>query len=259
MPPIISFANQKGGVGKTTTTINIADLLASMGIKTLAVDLDPQGHIAYSFGRNKEPGLYNLICMEQPLSKVVTRINNFLDIVPGDKNTEKVKRLITISDFREGIVSDIFSKAPYDVILIDMAPSLDVLHVNGLLAADWVVIPTKLDVLAIDGVNEILNTMTQISNTGHKFSGYSVLPTFFERTTNETLIQFKNLVEVFQGRVWAPIPQDTRVRECAAYGKTLSEYAPTTSAMQGILEKGKKRGGYINVLNKILEVINGCK
>lgn len=252
----IALANQKGGVGKTTTTVCMGDLLSKQKIKTLIVDFDPQGHIAVSFGLDKQPGLFDLVCLEKPLHQVTVKVSDWLDIVPGDKTTEKVKRLITISDFREGIISDILTETPYDVILFDMAPSLDVLHVNALLSADFVVIPTKLDLLAIDGVNEILNTMSQISQSGHQFAGFSILPTFFERTTRETLIQLQNLVATFQGRVWAPIPQDTHVRESVAYGKTLVDYLPNTTAMQGCLEKGKRQGGYLNTLNKFMEVIN---
>ena len=74
----------------------------------------------------------------------------------------------------------------YDAVLLDLAPSLDVLHLNGLIAADWVVIPTRPDALAVDGVKEILTTMAEIARSGHRYRGYSILPTFFDRTTRET-------------------------------------------------------------------------
>ena len=93
------------------------------------------------------------MCLNEPLEKVVLSARPNLDILPGDKNTEKVKRQITLSDFREAILADSFRKSRYDaVVLLDLAPSLDVLHVNGLVASDWVVIPTRLDALAVDGV-----------------------------------------------------------------------------------------------------------
>lgn len=254
---IISFANQKGGVGKTTSAINLADGLAHQGYRTLLVDLDPQGHVAFALGLEKTPGLYHLICLDEKLPRVVRPARPNLDILPSDKRTEKVKRQITLSDFRETILAEILRSSGYDVILIDMAPSLDVLHVNGLVASDWVIIPTRLDALAIDGVKEILLTMGEIAQQGYPFQGYSVLPTFFDRTTRETLTQFKEVIHTFGTRVWPPIPQDTRVREAAAFGKTLSEYSPDSPAMTGYLEGRSRIGGYQQILKRLMEMIDG--
>ena len=145
---IFAFANQKGGVGKTTTAVTLADGLARLKIRTLLVDLDPQGHLALSFGLEKSPGLYRLVCLEEPLDELVQHVRPNLDLLPGDKQTEKVKRQITLSDFRETILSDLLHESDYEVVLLDMAPSLDVLHINGLIAADWVVIPTRMDALS---------------------------------------------------------------------------------------------------------------
>jgi chromosome partitioning protein len=252
---IFAFANQKGGVGKTTSAVTLADGLARLKMRTL--DLDPQGHLAISFGLEKSPGLYRLICLDEPLSEVKVSIRPYLDLVPGDKQTEKVKRQITLSDFRETILSDILKDAEYDAVILDLAPSLDVLHINGLIAADWVVIPTRLDALAVDGVKEILSTMSDITKTGHRYHGYSILPTFFDRTTRETLIQFQDLVKTFGEHVWPPIPQDTRVRETAAYGKTMWDYSPDSSSMEGYLDGRQRLGGYRQVLGRMVEVING--
>jgi len=253
---IIAFANQKGGVGKTTTAVTLADGLAHQGFRTLLVDLDPQGHVSFALGFEKSSGLYQLICLEAPISKVVFQARNNLDVLSSDKNTEKVKRQITLSDFRESILGDLLRQTRYDVVLLDLAPSLDVLHINGLYASDWVVIPTRLDALAVDGVKEILRTMGDVTQRGHTFQGYSILPTFFDRTTRETLTQFQEIARAFGKRVWPPIPQDTRVRESSAYGKTLWEYAPDTTAMIGYLEGRQRSGGYRQILSRLVEVIN---
>jgi chromosome partitioning protein len=254
---IISFANQKGGVGKTTSVVTLGAGLAQKGWKTLLVDLDPQGHVAFSLGFDKQSGLYQFICLGEPLKKVVITARPNLDILPSDKRTEIVKRQISLSGFRETIIFDHLKNAGYDVILIDLAPSLDVLHLNGLVACDWVVIPTRLDAMALDGVKEILLTLGEIARRGHPFQGYSILPTFFERITRETLTQMKELVQAFSSHVWPPIPQDTRAREAAAYGKTLWEYSPNTSAIRGYGEKHQALGGYQQILERIEEVING--
>ena len=253
---IFAFANQKGGVGKTTTAVTLADGLARMKKRTLLVDLDPQGHLALSFGLEKSPGLYRLVCLDEPLSSVVVPVRPNLDLVAGDKQTEKVKRQITLADFRETILCDILASSAYDAVLLDLAPSLDVLHINGLIAADWVVIPTRLDALAVDGVKEILTTMAEIGRNGHSYRGYSILPTFFDRTTRETLLQFEELTRVFGASVWPPVPQDTRVRETAAYGQTLWEYSPRSTSIEGVKDGRQRLGGYRQVLARVLEVLD---
>jgi chromosome partitioning protein len=254
---IFAFANQKGGVGKTTSAVTLADGLARLKKRTLLVDLDPQGHLALSFGLEKAPGLYRWMVLGEPLDVVKVEIRPHLDLIPGDKQTEKVKRQITLSDFRETILADLLHESEYDAVLLDLAPSMDVLHLNGLIAADWVVIPTRPDALAVDGVKEILTTMTEISRTGHRYRGYSILPTFFDRTTRETFLQFQDLARTFGEHVWPPIPQDTRVRETAAYGKTLWEYAPHSTSIEGYAEGSRRLGGYRQVLGRMLEVLNG--
>jgi len=254
---VISFANQKGGVGKTTTAVTLAAGLAADEYRTLLIDLDPQGHVAFSFGLEKTPGFYHWICEGKPLKDVVVPVRPNLDIIPSDKRTEQVKRHITLNDFRENILIDLLNNSGYDVVMMDMAPSLDVLHVNGLVASDWVIIPTRLDAMAIDGVREIILTMGEVARRGYPFQGYSILPTFFDRTTRETLVQFKEIVRTFGNRVWPPVPQDTRTREASAYSKTLWEYTPNSSVMIGYSNGRARLGGYRQIMKRVIEVING--
>ena len=122
------------------------------------------------------------------------------------------------------------------------------------MASDWVIIPTRLDAMAVDGVNEVLRSMGEIAERGHQL-GYSILPTFFDRTTRETIIQLKSLVETFSGHVWPPIPQDTKAREAPAYGKSLWEYCPRSPAVVGY-DSGYE-SGYVSTMRRVMEVISG--
>jgi chromosome partitioning protein len=108
----------------------------------------------------------------------------------------------------------------------------------------------------VDGVKEILLTMGEVANRGHPFLGYSILPTFFDRTTRETLAQLKELVNAFGSHVWPPVPQDTRVRESAAYGKTIWEYARHTAAVMGYASGKQLIGGYQQTLDHLVEVLD---
>jgi chromosome partitioning protein len=253
---ILTLANQKGGVGKTTTAVTLAHGLALAGQRTLLVDLDPQGHVAFSLGMDKSPGLYRLVVEEEKLSDVAVTSRELLDVIPGDKKTEKAKRTIVISNFPTETIGRLFRNTTYDVVILDMAPSLDVLHVSALLASDWVIIPTRLDVMAIDGVNEVLRSMGEIAERGHRL-GYSILPTFFDRTTRETVVQLRSLVATFNGHVWPPIPQDTRAREAPAFGKTLWEYCPRSPSVAGY--DGGSESGYASTLRRAVEVTCGQK
>ena len=253
---IFSFANQKGGVGKTTTAVTLAAGLAMHDYHTLLIDLDPQGHVAFSFGQEKSAGLFRCVVGGELLERVAITVRPNLDILSSDKRTEQVKRHITLSDFRENVMVDLLKNNRYDVVLMDMAPSLDVLHINGLVASNWVIIPTRLDAMAVDGVREILLTMAEVARRGYPFDGYCILPTFFDRTTRETLVQFQEIVKAFGRRVWPPIPQDTRTREAPAFGKTLWEYTPNSTVMLGYSNGHTRLGGYQQILKRMMEVIN---
>lgn len=249
----ITIANQKGGVGKTTTAVTLAHGLALAGHRTLLIDLDPQGHVAFALGAEKAPGLYRMIVDEEPLEKVTVPIRKGLDILPGDKRTEKAKRTVVISNFPTEVIGRLLRQANYDVILLDMAPSLDVLHVSALMASDWVIIPTRLDAMAVDGVNEVLRSMGEVVERGHRL-GYSILPTFYDRTTRETGLQLRALVEAFQGHVWPPIPQDTHAREAPAFGRSLWEYCARSPAVTGY--GGPVVAGYASTMQRAMEVLD---
>ena len=254
----IAIANQKGGTGKTTTAITLAHRLAMDGYRVLLVDTDVQGHVATALGLDKAPGIYRLVQWYQDLGDLlVVQARENLDVIPGDKTTEPAKRILASMDFRERILADALEELAegYDVAVIDCAPSVDVLHVAALVAADRLVVPTKLDYLAVDGVNEVLASLAEIKRRSSAAPDLlGVLPTFFDRQTNETLVQLKTLVNAFGRHVLPPIPVDTRLREAPAYGQTIWEYAPRSRSVVGVVNgNGTAVGGYAQFVERVKE------
>lgn len=256
---IVAVANQKGGVGKTTTAVTLAAGLARHRLRTLLVDLDPQGHVALSFGLPKTNALYRFLALAEASGELTQTIRPNLDLLCGDSSTEKVKRQITRMEFQDSILLERLSECAYDVILLDLAPSLDVLHRNGLFASDWVILPTRLEKLALDGVKEVVLQLSEFSQAQKCNRGYSILPTFFDRIPRDTLVQFRELTQTFGNHVWPPIPQDAQVREAVATGKTLWELPRSTPALEGFKSGRQWLGGYRQVLERLLEVLNGKK
>lgn len=259
MPYVIAFANQKGGVGKTTSAVTIASGLAAQGTRTLIVDLDPQSHISISFNIPKDDGVNNWISYHRPIESLVTTVRDNLDVLSGGKSTQEATNHVNSRDFdKTTYLKTLVANLDYDVIIFDVAPSLNVLQLNALVAANYIFIPTKLGALDADGVAEIIKSILQIEQQGFIHEGWSIIPTFYDRTTKQTLLQFKDLCELYDAHVLAPIPQDTHVREAVDVAQTLWEYSPTTSAIEGIEDsKGKKVGGYKALLAKVTKLIHG--
>jgi chromosome partitioning protein len=254
---VIAIANQKGGVGKTTTAVTLGHGLAQAGYRTLLVDMDPQGHIGHMLGLSKIGGLRRWFYDDAPLEQVVAGVRENLSVLPGDKSTDRVKGRIRDESYGEEQFAQKLRRDShgYDILLLDMAPSMDVLHVAGLLASDYVLIPTKLRFVDIDGVSEVIRSIQEVSNHGHSISGYYLLPTFFDRTTKETILRLKELYTAFNSSVWPPIPQDVRVAEAPAFGQTLWEFAPQCNAMVGYEHDHQRVGGYNDTLQRVIQLV----
>jgi len=255
------IVNQKGGTAKTTTAVTLAHALAMQALRVLIIDTDPQGHVAVTLGLEKAPGIRALVDRanygtNDPLPIVKARPN--LWMLPSDKTTEQAKRTLTGMSFRERILQTTLQglEQAFDVTVIDCAPSLDVLHVAAIVAAQWIVIPTRLDFLAVDGVNEVIRSMVQIRQAGNAAPRIlGILPTFYDRQTSETLLQLRALATSFQALVLAPIPTDVHLREAPAHGQTIWEYAPTSRSVTGMNLGNGHRGGYREFVDRARSVI----
>ncbi len=236
MTKTITIANQKGGVGKTTTAVNLAHGLVLEGKRVLLVDLDPQGQCATILGLKQEPGVFNLLVAEQTLAQVTrTTDRKGLFVVLGNLKTATAQTVISVqrspvSYTYEKIVHPA-SEDNYDYLIIDTPPSVGELQVQSLWASDGVLIPCSVDYLASDGVFSIIETLNRIGQEfDWKGSVLGILPTFYDNVTRESKATLRDLRENFDQLVLRKIHRATILRECAVEGKTIYELAPASRA-----------------------------
>jgi len=264
MTQIIAIANQKGGVGKTTTACNLAFYFSQQGRRVLIVDLDSQGHAALSFGIQPNNGLYRLLVEGQSISQVVTPVRENLDVIANDHTAELVRLHATQASFREYMLAQALDDAPYDLIVLDTAPSTDVLHVSALVASDYLLVPAIMDFLPIESVTKILKTnasLHRIPNVDPPIV-IGVLPTMFDRVTTETAQNVQKLADAIgSGMILPPIPRDTKFREASHRGMSIWEYAPVAQGAIGYRNGSKSQnsrgltGGYLHIAEIIERII----
>lgn len=248
--PIIVIANQKGGVAKTTTTVNLADEISRReGNRVLIVDLDSQGHVAPALGLPKEPGASILITdgSTRAILEAMRSARPNLCILPSDKSTATAADAIEKNSLIIHRALKPF-RAAFSHILIDTGPGLSRLNVAAIMAADHVLIPTLLDHMAIDGMIELSRSVMQARAQGVAVRLSWIVPTFYEKITNETKRIIRELAAApeFGTLVTGPIPDDVRAREAPARGETLHEWAPTCRAALAYLQLAGRVLGDLN-------------
>jgi chromosome partitioning protein len=235
---IITVANQKGGVAKTTTAVTLAHGLAIKGQETLLIDLDPQGQCASALGLLQESGVFNLLVGGQTLHDVTrTTGRKHLWLIPGDKRTATAQLVLNAEGFDLAAMRDVLRPAQrtgLQVVVIDTAPSVGGLQEAALFAADLVVIPTAADYLASEGVLKVLDTLKALqAKQGWGGAVLGVLPTFYDDVTRESRATLADLKETLgNGLVLPPVHRATVLRECSAEGKTIWEKAPQHRAAE---------------------------
>lgn len=253
---VLAVVNQKGGVGKTTTAVTLAAGLANLGRRVLLVDLDAQGNCADALGVPKGNGLYRFLVLDD--RRAIREARTGLDLVAGDKTTVKVKKILVGESFSEYVLRSKLDALPkvYDVAILDSAPGADVLQINALIAATHFLIPVSLAHLATVGAVDVLGTVQSLKKVD-AFQGHwlGILPTMWDRTTNESHAQLRAMAERFGKLIWPPIPIDVKAREAPGAGKTLWEYAPKSRALAGVREHGRQVGGYGRVLYRLIDEV----
>lgn len=255
MGKIIAFANQKGGVGKTTTCVNVATYMALMGKKVLILDLDPQGNATSAVGINKTKDLktiYDLIGGDSAYEDVIkTTIVDNLYLIPSTVDLAGAEVELIQLPQRERIIKKILDeiKASYDFILIDCPPSLGLITVNALTSADSVLIPMQCEFFSMEGITQLMNTIRLIKyrdfNPNLDIEG--VVMTMKDKRSNFTTQVGNEVVKFFKQKVYiTTIPRNVRVAEAPSHGLPVALYDANSKGAEAYLsltEEILKRNG----------------
>ena len=243
MGKIISFTNQKGGVGKTTTCVNLSAYLAAMGQKVLILDLDPQGNATSGVGVEKHKGLktiYDLIDGESPIDEVIiqTQIEG-LDIIPSTVDLAAAEISLVSLPNREKIIKEILGnvKEYYDFIMIDCQPSLGLLTVNALTASDSVIIPMQCEFYSLDGITQLMNTLRLVKlHLNPTLDVEGVVRTMKDNRSNLINQVSQEIIKFFKSKVFDTyIPRNIRLAEAPSHGMPIILYDPSSKGAEAYL------------------------
>ena len=231
MGKIIAFANQKGGVGKTTTAINLAAALSERGKRVLLCDFDPQGNATSGFGvdpRSLETSVYDLIVSEDPDTKSGIVQTKWVDIIGANVNLAGAELDLIGMDHREARLKLVLDKVKdeYDYVFIDCPPSLGLLTLNCLCAADSFLVPLQCEYYALEGLSQLMTTVRMVKkNMNPKLSLEGVLLTMFDGRTNLSIQVVEEVKQHFPGEVFSSVvPRNVRLSEAPSHGKPITEY-----------------------------------
>jgi chromosome partitioning protein len=245
---IIAIANQKGGVGKTTTAVNLGASLAASEQKTLVIDCDPQGNTTSALGFPKDPArrtLYQTLILDEPIERVTLDAQvEGLDLIPSDKNLVGASVELVLMENREYRLRAAISgiKEKYDYILIDCPPALDLLTLNALAASDSVLVPIQCEYLALEGVSELLDTLMRLRRTiNPSLAIEGILLTMYDDRTTLSKQVAADLRSFFGGQVFdTVIPRNVRLAEAPSHGMPVMFYDIHSKGAESYIQLAKE-------------------
>jgi chromosome partitioning protein len=258
---IFTVANQKGGVGKTTTAVNLAAALSMGGLKVLVIDLDPQGNASTAFGidRANSAGMYEVLINDLPIEEVAVKVPGFphLEAVPANSELAGAEILLVPAVAREFRLKNSLlnfldarqnAGQRFDYVFIDCPPSLGLLTINALAAADEVLVPIQCEYYSLEGLSLLLETLSEVQKRlNPKISLTTIVLTMFDSRTRLASDVADNVKKHFPNElIDIPIPRAVRVSEAPSYGQTVMTYdaaSPGAIAYLSVAREIANRGG----------------
>ncbi|HHY83292.1 MAG TPA: ParA family protein [Clostridiales bacterium] len=244
MSRIIAVANQKGGVGKTTTNVNLSACLASLGKKVLTIDIDPQGNTTSGLGINKnqvDKSIYDVIINGVPVKETIVHTNfDNLDIIVSKIQLAGAEIELVPMMARETILKRALQeiKNDYDYIFIDCPPSLGLITINALTAADKLLVPIQCEYYALEGLTQLLNTVELVrKNLNPSLEIEGVVLTMFDSRTNLSIQVVDEVKKFFKNKVYTTIiPRNVRLGEAPSHGVPIIVYDPKCAGAEAYMD-----------------------